>query len=90
MIFHCKLSQERYGSSSWSAQRSPLIFIAFTVDQRQPEYAPSSTRLHNNWEGQIYEEACNALQDANRTVYVLQGGFIQFGELYKVMLHCSS
>jgi len=31
----------------------------------------------------IYEEACNALQDANRTVYVLQGGFIQFGELYK-------
>ncbi|KAG1748740.1 Rhodanese-like domain-containing protein [Suillus lakei] len=35
----------------------------------------------------IYEETRNALHDANHTVYVLQGGFLQFGQSYKVTLH---
>ncbi|KAG1774900.1 Rhodanese-like domain-containing protein [Suillus placidus] len=30
----------------------------------------------------IYEETCNALHDADHTVYVLQGGFVQFGPSY--------
>lgn len=31
----------------------------------------------------IYEGSCNALHGMDRTVRVLQGGFLQFGEMYK-------
>ncbi|KAJ8586545.1 Rhodanese-like protein [Rhizopogon salebrosus TDB-379] len=43
--------------------------------QLSQERGPKAARM--------YEGTCRALHDTSPTVYVLQGGFVQFGESYK-------